>query len=32
LYKELLEKFPGTARVNDAEKYLAQLGVYNTEE
>ncbi len=32
LYKELLEKFPGTARVKYAEKYLAQLGVYNTEE
>lgn len=31
LYKELLKKYPGTPRTTDAEKYLAQLGVYNSE-
>jgi tetratricopeptide (TPR) repeat protein len=29
LYKELKEKYPGTAGANEAEKYLAKLGVYN---
>jgi tetratricopeptide (TPR) repeat protein len=29
LYKELKDKFPGTQQSNDAEKYLAKLGVYN---
>jgi len=32
LYEEIIEKFPGTARASDARKYLAQMGVYNTEE
>jgi tetratricopeptide (TPR) repeat protein len=29
LYKELKDKFPGTQQSNDADKYLAKLGVYN---
>jgi len=29
LYKEIKEKYPGTAGANEAEKYLAKLGVYN---
>ncbi len=29
LYKEILEKFPNTQQSSDADKYLAQLGVYN---
>ena len=29
LYKELKDKFPGTRQGNDADKYLAKLGVYN---
>jgi len=29
LYKELKDKFPGTQQGNDADKYLAKLGVYN---
>ncbi|HMG66637.1 MAG TPA: tetratricopeptide repeat protein [Chitinophagaceae bacterium] len=28
LFKELKEKFPGTQRGSDADKYLARLGVY----
>ena len=31
LFKELKEKFPNTQRGNDADKYLARLGVYRTE-
>ena len=31
LFKELKEKFPNTQRGNDADKYLARLGVYQTE-
>lgn len=31
LYKELKEKFPGTRQAFDADNYLSQLGVYNTE-
>jgi tetratricopeptide (TPR) repeat protein len=31
LYKELKEKFPGTEQGRDADNYLAQLGVYNSE-
>lgn len=31
LYKELKEKFPASTQAVDAENYLAQLGVYNTE-
>jgi tetratricopeptide (TPR) repeat protein len=31
LYKELKDKFPNTQRGNDADKYLARLGVYSTE-
>jgi predicted negative regulator of RcsB-dependent stress response len=31
LFKELKEKFPNTQRGNDADKYLARLGVYTTE-
>lgn len=31
LYKELKEKFPRTQQGNDADNYLAQLGVYSTE-
>lgn len=29
LYKELKDKFPGTQQSNEADKYLAKLGVYN---
>jgi predicted negative regulator of RcsB-dependent stress response len=29
LYQELKDKFPGTRQSNDADKYLAKLGVYN---
>jgi hypothetical protein len=29
LYKEVMTKYPGTARATDAEKYLAQSGVYS---
>jgi tetratricopeptide (TPR) repeat protein len=29
LYKEIVEKFPNTQQSADADKYLAQLGVYN---
>jgi len=29
LYKELKDKFPDTRQGNDADKYLAKLGVYN---
>lgn len=31
LYKELKEKFPRSQQAVDADNYLAQLGVYNTE-
>ena len=31
LYKELKEKFPSSTQAVDADNYLAQLGVYNTE-
>jgi tetratricopeptide (TPR) repeat protein len=31
LYKELKEKFPKTEQARDADNYLAQLGVYHTE-
>lgn len=31
LYKELKEKFPKTNQAKEADNYLAQLGVYNTE-
>lgn len=31
LYKELKQKFPNTEQGRDADNYLAQLGVYNTE-
>jgi tetratricopeptide (TPR) repeat protein len=31
LYKEIKEKFPKTDQAKDAANYLAQLGVYNTE-
>lgn len=31
LYKELKEKFPASTQAVDADNYLAQLGVYNTE-
>jgi len=31
LFKELKSKFPNTQRGNDADKYLARLGVYTTE-
>jgi predicted negative regulator of RcsB-dependent stress response len=31
LYKELKEKFPRTQQGNEADKYLAQLGVYNAD-
>jgi tetratricopeptide (TPR) repeat protein len=30
LYKEIKEKFPQTPQSNEADKYLAKLGVYNT--
>jgi tetratricopeptide (TPR) repeat protein len=29
LYREIKDEFPGTMKSNDAEKYLAKLGVYN---
>lgn len=29
LYKELKDTYPGTQQSNDADKYLAKLGVYN---
>lgn len=29
LYKEIKDKFPGTTAANEADKYLAKLGVYN---
>ncbi len=29
IYKEIKDKFPGTQQSNDADKYLAKLGVYN---
>jgi len=29
LYKELKDKFPGTSQSNEADKFLAKLGVYN---
>lgn len=32
LYKELKEKYPNTQQGTQAESYLAQLGVYSTEE
>lgn len=32
LYKELKQKFPNSNYAKDAENYLAQLGVYTTEE
>jgi tetratricopeptide (TPR) repeat protein len=31
LFKELKQDFPNTQRGSDADKYLARLGVYNTE-
>lgn len=31
LYKELKEKFPGTTKYQEANNYLAQLGVYNAD-
>jgi tetratricopeptide (TPR) repeat protein len=31
LYKELKEKFPSSTQAVDADNFLAQLGVYNTE-
>lgn len=31
LYKEIKEKYPNTQQANDAENYLAQLGVYSSE-
>ncbi len=31
LYKEIKEKFPTSTQAVDADNYLAQLGVYNTE-
>lgn len=30
LYKEIVDKYPGTPQSDDAERYLAQLGVYDT--
>ena len=32
LYKELKEKYPKTNQAREADNFLAQLGVYNTEE
>ena len=29
LYKDLKDKFPGTSQANEADKFLAKLGVYN---
>lgn len=31
LYKELKEKYPRSQQAFDADNYLAQLGVYSTE-
>ncbi len=31
LYKEIKEKFPNTEQAKDADNFLAQLGIYNTE-
>ena len=31
LYKEILKKFPDSQYANDAEKFLAQLGIYSTD-
>jgi hypothetical protein len=31
LYKELKEKYPATQQGIDADKYLAQLGVYDAD-
>jgi tetratricopeptide (TPR) repeat protein len=31
LYKEIKEKFPRTNQAQDVDNYLAQLGIYNTE-
>ena len=31
LYQEIKEKFPNTEQARDADNYLAQLGIYNTE-
>lgn len=31
LFKDIKERFPNTARANEADKYLAQLGVYNVD-
>ena len=31
LYKEIMQKFSGTQQASEADKYLAQLGVYSTE-
>jgi len=30
LYKEIKEKFPNTQQADQADNYLAQLGIYNT--
>jgi hypothetical protein len=32
LYKEIKQKYPETQAGADADKYLAQLGVYNVDE
>lgn len=32
LYKEIIRKYPGSQGASEAEKYLAQIGVYNTDE
>lgn len=32
LYKEIKDKYPGTQAGDEADKYLAQMGVYNTDE
>jgi predicted negative regulator of RcsB-dependent stress response len=32
LYKEIKQKYPNTQASDDADKYLAQLGVYNVDE
>lgn len=32
LYREIKEKYPNTQASNDADRYLAQLGVYSVEE
>ncbi len=31
LYKEIMDKYPGTEQAGKADTYLAQMGVYNTE-